>query len=67
MTTTTQLLQGVGLLAVLAVLAVGLLVVLLRLAALPLAGAALVLDHSADQIGRLLVSQTVTTNQGGRR
>lgn len=64
MTTTTQLIQGVGLLAVLAVLVVGLLVVLLRLAALPLAGAALALDHSADQIGRLLASQAVTRPEG---
>lgn len=46
--TTTDLIQTAGILAVLLALVLTLTVTLLRLAALPLAGAALVLDHIAN-------------------
>ncbi|WP_304452657.1 hypothetical protein [Nocardiopsis sp. YSL2] len=67
--TTTHMIQAAGVLTLCAVLLLALVVVVLRLAALPLAGAALALDHTAALVARPLPPMPVGSPhpEGGAR
>ncbi|OLT27164.1 hypothetical protein BJF83_18900 [Nocardiopsis sp. CNR-923] len=65
--TTTHMIQTAGVLTLAVVLLLALVVVVLRLAALPLAGAALALDHTADLVARPLPPIPTRHPEGGTR
>lgn len=67
--TTSHMIQTAGVLTLFVVLLLALVVVVLRLAALPLAGAALALDHTAALVARPLPPMPARTTrpEGGGR
>lgn len=64
--TTTHMIQTAGIIAVLVVLVLTLTVTLLRLVALPLAGAALLLDAAATFVAAPLSLPASATQEGNR-